>query len=342
MRAVGYQQSLPIEDDASLIDIELADPSPTGHDLLVAVSAISVNPVDTKIRKRAQAEAGEHKVLGFDAVGVVQAVGDRVNLFKPGDAVYYAGDAGRPGSNAQLHLVDERIVGRKPSNLSDAQAAALPLTTITAWEMIFDRLQLPRDSLGNSSGKGKQLLIIGAAGGVGSIMIQLAKALTEMTVIATASRPETVEWVTAMGADVVIDHRQSLSEQLNQLALNKVGHVASLTHTDQHFSDIIELLEPQGKLALIDDPTEPLDVMLLKRKCLSLHWEMMFARPMFTTDDIIEQHKLLNEVASLIEAGTIKTTMTANYGEINAANLKRAHAAVEQQSTIGKIVLEGF
>jgi zinc-binding alcohol dehydrogenase family protein len=339
MKAVGYRESLPITDESALIDFELPDPQPGGRDLLVAVKAVSVNPVDTKVRRNTQPAEGETKVLGWDASGVVQAVGPGVTLFKPGDEVWYAGSIARPGSNVELHLVDERIVGYKPKSLSHAEAAALPLTSITAWELLFDRLGvLPGKSPTNQS-----LLIIGAAGGVGSILVQLARRLTGLTVIGTASRPETTEWVRSLGAHHVIDHSKPLAEELRKTGLSNVTHVASLTQTGQHFADIVEALAPQGKLALIDDPDPAeLNVLLLKRKSISLHWELMFTRALFDTPDILAQHRLLCEVADLVDAGLIRTTANQNLGPINAGNLKRAHALIETGTTRGKIVLEGF
>ncbi|HVJ61741.1 MAG TPA: zinc-binding alcohol dehydrogenase family protein [Tahibacter sp.] len=337
MKAIGYYQNLPADDAQALVDIELPEPVPGPRDLVVAVRAVSVNPVDAKVRRKAAPPPGEARVLGFDAAGVVQSVGAEVTLFKPGDAVYYAGSIARPGSNAQLHAVDERIVGRKPASLDDAHAAALPLTAITAWELLFDRLGVAR-----GGGAGQTLLVTGAAGGVGSILVQLARKLTALTVIGTASRAETRAWVESLGAHHVIDHSKPLGEELKRIGVEQVDYVASLTHTDLHYDAIVAALKPQGRLGLIDDPATPLDVMKLKHKALSLHWEMMFTRPMFGTPDMIEQHKLLNEVAALIDDGTLKTTLGENYGAINAANLRRAHALIESGTAKGKIVLEGF
>ncbi|WP_343575404.1 zinc-binding alcohol dehydrogenase family protein [Pseudomonas sp.] len=337
MKAIGYTQSLPSSDPNALIDIQLPEPTPGPRDLLVEVRAISVNPVDTKVRLRAQPAEGQYKVLGWDASGVVRAVGSEVSLFKPGDKVWYAGDLTRPGSNAELQLVDERIVGHMPQNLDFAHAAALPLTTITAWELLFDRLQVAE----GSASKGQSLLIVGAAGGVGSILTQLARQLTGMTVIGTASRPETQEWVRNLGAHHVIDHRKPLSEELKRIGIGEVTHVASLNQTEQHLAEIVASLRPQGRLALIDDP-ENLDVRLLKQKSLSLHWEFMYTRSMFHTDDMIEQHKLLQRVAGLIDSGVLKTTLGEHFGRIDAGNLRRAHALLESNTAKGKIVLEGF
>jgi zinc-binding alcohol dehydrogenase family protein len=338
MKAIGYQASLPISHADALQDIEIEKPQPTGRDLLVEIKAISVNPVDCKVRMRAAPAPGEYKVLGWDAVGIVQAVGEQVSLFKPGDAVWYAGDITRQGSNAEFQLVDERLVGHKPASISDAEAAALPLTSITAWELLFERLQLKSPAHKGS----KVLLIVGAAGGVGSIMTQLAAQLPDIVVIGTASRPESRDWVLALGADYVIDHRQPLSEELARIGIKDVTHVASLTHTEQHFTELVKVLRPQGKLALIDDPAEPLDIMLLKGKSISLHWESMFTRSLFTTDDMIEQHSILDEVSRMIDAGTLKTTLGKHFGRISAQNLRIAHQHVESNTSVGKAVLEFF
>jgi NADPH2:quinone reductase len=337
MKAVGYTTSLPIADPNSLVDVETAVPAPTGRDIRVAVKAVSVNPVDTKVRKRAAPPAGETKILGYDAAGVVDAVGPEVTLFKPGDEVFYAGSILRPGTNAEFHLVDERIVGRKPKNLSFAQAAALPLTSITAWELLFDRL-------GVTPGKHfepRSLLIVGGAGGVGSILIQLARRLTALTVIATASRPESQAWCRDLGAHAVIDHAQSMKEQIAALKLPEVALVASLTNTDQHIKALADIIAPQGRFGLIDDPPS-FDIALFKGKAVSIHWESMFTRSSFKTADMIMQHHLLNDVAALIDDGVLRTTFDQNFGTINAANLKRAHALIESGQSRGKIVLEGW
>jgi zinc-binding alcohol dehydrogenase family protein len=299
--------------------------------------AISVNPVDTKIRRNVSPGAGEAKVLGWDVAGEVLEVGAEVRQFRPGDKVFYAGAIDRAGANSELHVVDERIVGRMPGSLDFARAAALPLTAITAWELLFERL-------GVREGKGDErqsLLVIGAAGGVGSILVQLARQLTGLTVIGTASRAETQQWVRELGAHHVIDHSQPLLPQLKALGHDQVSMVASLTHTDQHLDQLIEALEPQGKLALIDDPAQ-LDVVKLKRKSLSLHWEFMYTRSLFQTEDMVEQHRLLNRVSQLIDDGVLKTTVGEHFGRIDAANLRRAHALLESGKARGKIVLEGF
>lgn len=337
MKAVAYRHSLPITDVQSLIDVQLPQPSPQGRDVLVRVEAVSVNPVDTKVRLRTDPQ-GADKVLGWDASGTVVAVGADVTLFKPGDDVYYAGAIDRSGSNAQFQLVDERIVGRKPSTLDFAQAAALPLTTITAWEMLFDRLGVPRGSTARSG----VILVVGGAGGVGSMAIQLARRLTNFTVIATASRADTQSWVKELGAHHAVDHRGDLVAAVKAVAPQGVDYVLSLTHTDQHYPALVELLKPQGKLALIDDPATPIDIRLLKQKSLSLHWELMYTRSLFHTEDMQAQHQLLNEAADLVDAGVLRTTLRENMGVINAANLRRAHEQVESASTIGKIVLSGW
>ena len=338
MRAIGYARSLPVTEAEALVDIDLPAPEPRGRDLLVEVRAVSVNPVDTKIRMRAAPEAGQHKVLGWDAAGIVKAVGPEARRFRPGDAVFYAGDLTRPGTNAELHLVDERIVGAKPASLGFAEAAALPLTAITAWEALFDRLQVKTHTV---PGAARAILVLGGAGGVGSIAVQLARRLTDLTVIATASRPETRDWALSLGAHHVVDHSRPLAAEVAALGLGAPGFVFSTTQTDQHLAQIAELIAPQGRFALIDDPAT-LDVSLLKRKSVSLHWEFMFTRSMFGTADIGEQGALLDEVARLVDAGTLRTTLGEHFGTIGAANLRRAHALIESGKARGKIVLEGF
>jgi zinc-binding alcohol dehydrogenase family protein len=337
MKAVAFRKSLPIDHADALVDIELPEPQAQGHDLLVEVKAVSVNPVDVKVRAKMPPPEGDTKVIGWDAAGVVKAVGPDVTLFKPGDEVWYAGAINRPGTNSELHLVDERIVGHKPKNIDFAKAAALPLTAITAWELLFERLEVSRDK----AAQGKSLLVIGAAGGVGSILVQLARQLTGLTIIGTASRPDTAAWVRELGAHHVIDHSKPLNEEIARLGLPPVTYVASLNQTDHHWGAIAELVAPQGKVALIDDPAA-IDVTLLKRKSVSLHWEFMFTRSLFETADMQEQHQLLNDVAKLVDTGVLKTTLAERFGTINAANLKRAHALLESNRAKGKIVLEGF
>ncbi len=342
MKAIGYIKSLPIDDADSLIDIELPQPKASGHDLLVKVKAIAVNPVDYKIRQNVAPQDGKHKVIGWDAVGEVVATGEAVTQFKPGDVVYYAGDLNRSGSNAEYQLVDERIVGFKPKSLSDAEAAALPLTTITAWEILFEHLALQQCTPGAKDKSKEVLLVIGAAGGVGSILIQIAKAITGATIIATASRPSSQAWVKKLGADYVIDHSKPLQPQIEALGIAQVTHIASLNGTEAYFETYTELLAPFGKIAMIDDPSKPLDVMKLKLKSLSLHIEFMFARSMFQAEDMVEQSRLLSRVADLVDQGFIQTTSGKNLGTINAKNLQAAHAELESGKAIGKIVLEGF
>jgi zinc-binding alcohol dehydrogenase family protein len=341
MKAIGYKTSLPITASESLVDIELPQPLATGHDLLVKIKAVAVNPVDYKIRQNAAPAEGEYKVLGWDAVGEVVATGETASQFKPGDIVFYAGDLTRQGSNAQYQLVDERIVGHKPKSLSDAEAAALPLTAITAWEILFDHLSLSQQNPESMNKSNDVILVVGAAGGVGSILIQLAKAITGATVIATASRERSQAWVKQLGADHVVDHRQALQPQIEALGFNQITHVASLNSTDSYFESYTELLVPFGKIALIDDP-KTLDISKIKLKSLSLHWEFMFARSMFNAKDISEQSRLLNRVSDLVDQGYVQTTVGKNLGVINAENLKRAHEELESGRSIGKIVLEGF
>ncbi len=338
MRAVGYQQSLPIDQDASLIDVDLPRPEPGPRDLLVEIKAVSLNPVDTKVRMRAQPEPGGVKVLGFDAAGIVRGVGKDVSLFKAGDEVFYAGAITRQGTNAEFHVVDERLVGAKPKSLKFEEAAALPLTTLTAWETLFDRLEVKRPVKGAANA----ILIVGAAGGVGSIATQLARQLTDLTVIATASRPDTQAWVKELGAHHAIDHSKPLAAQVEALGIGAPAFVFSITHTETHFAEIAKTIAPQGRFALIDDPKTPLDISLLKGKSVSIHWESMFTRSTFQTADMERQHEILNEASRLVDAGTIKTTLAEVMGAINAASLKRAHAFIESGRARGKIVLSGF
>jgi NADPH2:quinone reductase len=337
MKAVGYKKSLPIDAADALIDFETAKPEVRGRDIRVAVKAISANPVDYKVRKRAAPPDGETKILGYDAAGVVDAIGPDVTLFRPGDEVFYAGSILRQGTNAEFHLVDERIVGRKPKTLSFAQAAALPLTSITAWELLFDRL----GAVPGKSVDPRTLLIIGGAGGVGSILIQLARRLTGLTVVATASRAESQKWCLDLGAHGVVDHSRPMKEQIEKLKFSPVTLVASLTNTDQHYKALAELMAPQGKYGLIDDPPE-FNVAAFKGKAISIHWESMFTRSSFQTPDMIGQHDLLNDVADLVDKGVLRTTLDQSFGAINAANLKRAHALLESGKSRGKIVLEGW
>ncbi|TBY74289.1 zinc-binding alcohol dehydrogenase family protein [Rhizobium leguminosarum bv. viciae] len=337
MRAVAYKTPQPISAETSLIDVELPMPEARGHDLLVEIKAVSVNPVDVKVRAHSAPPADELKVLGWDAAGVVEAIGPEVTLFRPGDEVFYSGVISRPGTNAEFHLVDERIVGTKPKSLDFAAAAALPLTSITAYEALFDRLKV-RDAV---SGEARSILVIGGAGGVGSIAIQIARALTDLTVIATASRQETQDWVKELGAHHVVDHSRPIAPQVAALGIGAPGFIFSTTNTDSHIGDIVEAIAPQGRFALIDDP-KTLDIVPFKRKAVSVHWELMFTRPLYGTPDMIEQHKLLNKISELVDGGKIRTTLSEIVGPINAVNLKTAHAMVESGRMKGKAVLAGF
>ena len=334
MKAIGFSKSLPIDADQALISFATETPVLRDHDLLVDVKGISVNPVDVKVRQLMPPESG-NKILGYDAAGIVQQIGSQVKNFKVGDEVFYAGDLTRPGTNAQFHAVDERIVGKKPRSLDFAEAAGFPLTSITAWEILFDCFRIPE-----GTGVGESLLVIGGAGGVGSILIQLAKKLTGLTVIATASREETVDWVKKMGADQVINHRESLVEQMKQLELQP-RYVAALTGTQGHFASIVELIQPRGHITLIDDP-KSMDVSIIKPKALSLSWEFMFARSMFQTSDIEVQHQLLNRVSDLIDQGQLQSTVTNHIGEMSVENLIEAHRLQESGKAIGKNVLSGL
>jgi NADPH:quinone reductase len=337
MKSVGYKTPGPVTAPDSFVDFTATKPSPKGHDILVEVKAISVNPVDVKIRASSKPAGSDHKVLGWDAAGIVAETGADVTLFKRGDAVWYAGSITRPGTNSEYHLVDERIVGAKPKKISFAEAAALPLTAITAWEMLFDRLDIRKPVPGVANA----IVIVGGAGGVGSIAIQLVKALTNVTVIATASRHDTVAWVKSLGADQVVDHSKPLAAEVAALGIGAPAFVFSTNQSDHHFDQIVELIAPQGRFGLIDDP-EMIDIRKLKRKSVSTHWELMFTRSMFGTADMIEQHRLLSEVSKLVDTGKIKTTLAENFGTINAANLKRAHELIETGRAKGKVVLEGF
>ena len=336
MKAVGLTRYLPIDDPRSLEDFDLPKPAPEGHDILVAVQAVAVNPVDTKQRAPKDAVEDTPRVLGYDASGIVEAVGPDVTLFKPGDEVFYAGDVTRPGTNQEFHLVDERIVGPKPKSLSFAEAAALPLTAITAYESFFDRLGLDRDG----ADRGRSILIVGGAGGVGSIAIQLAKR-AGLTVIATASRPETGAWVKDLGADHVVTHREPMVPQVRALGFEHVDHIA-IFNDMRHWAEAVELIRPQGGIVTIDDTHHPMPMDLMKTKAASLHWELMFTRAMFQTPDMIEQHKLLTFVAGEIDAGRLRTTLDTVLSPINAQTIREAHRLVETGAARGKIVIAGF
>ncbi|WP_271753627.1 zinc-binding alcohol dehydrogenase family protein [Cohnella sp. JJ-181] len=338
MRAVGLYEYLPIEHPESLVDVEVEKPAPTGRDLLVKVRAISVNPVDYKVRSPKTRVESAPRILGWDVAGVVEQVGPEAELFQPGDEVYYAGSITRPGGNSEYHLVDERIVGAKPASLDFAQAAALPLTTITAWESLYDRLGISRDPAANA---GKTILIIGAAGGVGSIATQLAKH-AGLTVVGTASRPESAAWARELGADRVIDHFEAFVPQLKNVGYDQVAYILCLNGTEKHWANMAEAIAPQGKICSIVETDEPLNLTLLKNKSATFVWEFMFTRSTYGTPDMIEQHRLLNEVARLVDAGAIRTTASETLSPIHADNLRKAHAMLETGRTVGKVVLEGF
>lgn len=335
MRAVGYQA-----DRLELLDIELPTPQPMGHDLLVKVEAVALNPVDAKVRQRELPPTGSWRVLGWDACGTVASIGASVQGFQLGDRVWYAGALDRPGCNSEWHLVDHRLVSRAPHTLSSAQAAALPLTGITAWELLFERLRLQQD---RSAHLGEALLVVGASGGVGSILVQLAQALTGITVVATASRPESEHWLRDLGVASVINHQLPLQPQLQALGVDRVGRVISLTHTAEHFSALVDLLEPQGCLALIDDPDPAaINVLALKRKSLSLHWELMFTRSLYQTPDMAQQGWILGQIADLVDRGILRTTLREMLQPISAATLEQAHRQIVTGHTLGKLVLAGW
>ncbi|SDG39498.1 zinc-binding alcohol dehydrogenase family protein [Psychroflexus sediminis] len=335
MKAIGFKENLDIENKNALQDIEMPNPEAKGRDLLVEVKAISVNPVDYKIRKNRTPENDEWEIIGWDAAGIVKEVGEEVSLFKVGDEVWYAGELKRQGSNAQFQLVDERIVGKKPTSLSFADAAALPLTSLTAWEMLFDRVQVDKEDAN------KSILIVGAAGGVGSIMVQLAKKLTQLKVIGTASREVTKNWLRELGADVVIDHSNKLSEEFKKEELPEADYVIGINATGEHFEEIVKVINPQGKFGFIDDP-KVINATSFKPKSVSIHYELMFTRSLFQTPDMIEQHHILNKVSELVDDGSLKTTKGKHFGTITAENLRKAHQLLESGKAKGKIVLEGF
>jgi zinc-binding alcohol dehydrogenase family protein len=338
MKAVALMRYLAISDPESLIDVELEKPIPSGHDLLVRIEAIGMNPIDTKVRAPKDRVEKTPRVLGWDASGVVEAVGSNVTLFNLGDAVFYAGSVTRPGANSEYHLVDERIVGSKPRSLDFSNAAALPLTPITSWEALFSRLRISE----RGGDSGKSLLIIGAAGGVGSIAIQLAKKVAGLVVVATASRPESITWARNLGADLVINHLGDMLEQLRDVGINQVDYVLVLNNIDRHFATAVGIVKPQGAICSIVENEEPLRIELLKAKSASFHWESMFTRSTFGTSDMIEQHNILIKIANLVEAGTIKTTLACNLGLINATNVREAHRRLEGGRVIGKLTLAGF
>ncbi|SFQ09939.1 zinc-binding alcohol dehydrogenase family protein [Parafilimonas terrae] len=334
MKAVGFTTSLPIEAADSFIDFETSIPIPAEHDLLVKIKAVSVNPIDFKIRQNSAKDKvlDAPKIIGWDAVGVVEAVGNEVTLFKKGDEVYYAGDINKPGSNAAYQLIDERIAGNKPARLSDAEAAAMPLTTLTAWEVMFDRMHI------NESDKDKSILIIGGAGGVGSIAIQIAKKVAGLKVIATASRPETVEWCKQQGADIVVNHKDLVSE-VQKAGFKYVDFILDFVNTNTYWDAMAELIKPQGHIASITGSAEPVALNKLKGKSVTFSWELMFTRSTFQTGDMTEQHNILNKAAALFDNGTLKTTLNKTLHGLNADNLKAAHRLQESGKAIGKTVI---
>lgn len=335
MKAVGFTTSLSIADAASFLDVDVAKPVPGPRDLLVKVNAISVNPVDFKIRQNSAKETvlEQPKIIGWDAAGVVEAVGSEVTLFKAGDAVYYAGDITKSGSNAEYQVIDERIVGRKPTSLSDEAAAAIPLTALTAWEIFFDRMRLSPERDRN-----KTLLIIGGAGGVGSIAIQLAKKLLGLHVIATASRPESADWCREMGADLVVNHRDLVGE-VRKAGFQYVDYIVDFVDTNAYWDTLAELIKPQGHIASITGSAAPVVLNKLKSKSVSFSWELMFTRSTFQTDDMIEQHHILNQVADLLDEGVLQTTITQTLHGLTADTLRQAHTQLESGTTIGKLVI---
>jgi NADPH2:quinone reductase len=337
MKAIGLTRYLPIDDPQSLLDIEVPKPTATGHDLLVRVEAVSVNPVDTKVRAPKPQVEAQAKVLGYDAAGVVEAVGDAVTLFKRGDAVYYAGSITRPGSNAQFQLVDERIVGPKPKTLDFAAAAALPLTALTAWELLFDRFGFEEAG----AVAGPSLLVLAGAGGLGSIAIQLAQH-AGLAVIATASRKESADWCKRMGAEHVIDHRQPLRAQLEEIGFAHVDAIGCFTGAEPYWTQLADVVAPQGRIGFVVGMHSPLDLELIKSKSVSVHWEFMFTRSMYGTPDLVRQHEILVRVAELVDQGRLRTTWTETLGTINAANLREAHRRLESGTTVGKITLAGW
>ncbi|KDN96257.1 hypothetical protein EI16_08235 [Hydrogenovibrio marinus] len=336
MRALAALADKETNSTKNLVEISLPTPTPTHRDILVKVKAVSINPVDTKVRKRhaAQSNDMEPKVLGWDAAGTVVAIGDEVTHFQIGDDVWYAGEITRQGSNAEYQLVDERLVSLKPESLNFAEAAAMPLTTLTAWELLVDRLQVKPDDH-------KGLLIIGAAGGVGSVMVQLARTISQKIIVGTASRPESEEWLNELGCHHIISHQELLIPQIKELHLPAITHIASLTQTDQHFLEAAEIIAPQGRFGLIDDPAT-FDIIPFKQKSVSIHWEFMYTRSMFKTDDMSKQHTILKEAALMVDQGIIKSTINHHFGKLNLENLKAAHEFIETHCAIGKIVLEGF
>ena len=338
MKAVGLYKYLPIDAPDSLVDVEIEKPSPQGRELLVEVRAVAVNPVDTKMRAPQDKVEESPRILGWDAAGVVAAVGPEATLFKVGDEVFYAGSFVQPGCNSEFHIVDERIVGNKPKSLDFAQAAAMPLTSITAWESMFDRLGI----IQGDEEAGKELLIIGGAGGVGSMATQFAKQLTKLSITVTASRPESKKWCKELGVDHIINHYLDISEQVQEIGIDGYDYILCFNDTDEHWQSMATVIKPQGKICSIVETAGNVDLGALKSKSATFAWEFMFTRSMYETEDMIEQHNLLNRVAELVDSGAIKTTSNKVLEPINATNLKSAHAEIEGRHTIGKIVLQGW
>ncbi len=336
MKAIGFKQSLPISEKESFIEFETEKPTPAGYDLLVKISAISVNPVDFKIRQNAAKDTilDTPKIIGWDAVGTVEAAGDKTSRFKAGDEVYYAGDITRSGSNAEYQLIDERIVGHKPKNLTIAEAAAIPLTGLTAWESLFDRIKVNPET-----DKGKTVLVLAGAGGVGSIAIQIGKKVAGLTVIATASRPESQNWCKQLGADYVVNHR-NLKAELEKTGHSEVDYILDFVDLEGYWEIAADLIKPQGHIVSITGSSKPLNLNLLKNKSVTFSWELMYTRSMFTTNDMDRQHKILDEIAGLLDAGTLKTTLTTTLQGFTVENLKKAHHMQESGTTIGKTVIE--
>lgn len=338
MKAVGVYNSLPVSDANALQDVELPTPTAAGRQLLVRVQAISVNPVDTKIRMTAGSRLEFPRILGWDCAGVVESLGDECSLFQVGAEVFYAGDVTQAGCNSEYHLIDERLVGNKPKSLSFDDAAAMPLTSITAWEAMFERMSIPRDVKLN---QGRSILIIGAAGGVGSIAIQLAKQVAGLRVIATASRPETEKWCKDLGADAVINHREEIAEECHRVGEDGFDYILCLSGTAQHWRSMADVIKPQGRICLIVDTeaNQPVNINLFKPKSVAIAWEFMFTRARFQTADMGQQGLLLNEVAGLLDNGVLRHTRTEHFGALNAANLLKAHAKLESGTMVGKLVL---
>ncbi|SFI12828.1 zinc-binding alcohol dehydrogenase family protein [Halpernia frigidisoli] len=336
MKAIGFKTSLPIKDAGSFIEFEIEKPKPNGKDLLVKIEAISVNPVDYKIRQNSFKDKVQDKpkIIGWDATGIVEEVGNEAELFKKGDKVFYAGDITRPGSNQEYQLVDERIVGFAPKNISTEESAAMPLTSLTAYEILFDRLRLSKEK-----DAGKSILIIGGAGGVGSVAIQLAKKLLDLKVIATASREETEDWCKNLGADFVVNHK-NLVEEVKNAEFKEVDFILDFVDVNEYWDAFVQLIKPQGKIGSISDPTEPVNLKQLKGKSVSFHWELMFTRAMFQTEDMIRQHEILNIISKLLDDGTLKSTLNKTIKGFSVENLKEAHALLESGKTIGKVVLK--